>query len=175
MIAFVHCADDKDLAASARLDDEAATLTLGARLAGALAPGLRIWLEGELGSGKTTLVRGVLRALGHAGTVKSPTYPLLESYVVSRITLYHFDFYRLASPDEVLDAGLDEYFSGTGVCLVEWPRQAAPYLAPPDVVIALAVRDGGRRATIQARTEAGRTCVKRFTDTTEAERVSPPG
>ncbi|MDR2093833.1 MAG: tRNA (adenosine(37)-N6)-threonylcarbamoyltransferase complex ATPase subunit type 1 TsaE [Azoarcus sp.] len=173
MIAFVHRADDS-LAADVRLADEAATLALGARLAGALAPGLKIWLEGELGSGKTTLVRGALRAMGHVGTVKSPTYPLLESYVVSRITLYHFDFYRLASPEEFLDAGLDEYFSGMGVCLVEWPRQAVPYLAAPDVVIAFAARAGGRVATIQARTEAGRICVERLTDTTEAERACPP-
>ncbi|MDR1063338.1 MAG: tRNA (adenosine(37)-N6)-threonylcarbamoyltransferase complex ATPase subunit type 1 TsaE [Azoarcus sp.] len=175
MIAFIHCSDDNGLAASTQLADEMATLTLGAQLAGALAPGLKIWLEGDLGSGKTTLARGVLRALGHAGAVKSPTYPLLESYVVSRMSLYHFDFYRLESPEEFLDAGLDEYFSGAGVCLVEWPRQAAPYLAPPDIVIVFAARDGGRAVTIQARTEAGRTCVKRLTDTTEAERACPPG
>ncbi|MDR1854087.1 MAG: tRNA (adenosine(37)-N6)-threonylcarbamoyltransferase complex ATPase subunit type 1 TsaE [Azoarcus sp.] len=164
MIVFAHLPDDKGLALGAQLGDEAATLALGARFAAALAPGLVVWLEGDLGSGKTTLVRGVLRALGHTGAVKSPTYTLIEPYVVSRINLYHFDFYRLSSPEEFLDAGLDEYFSGTGVCFVEWPRQAEPYLAKPDVVVALAAQDGGRRATITATTEAGSTCLKRLTD-----------
>jgi tRNA threonylcarbamoyladenosine biosynthesis protein TsaE len=91
------------------------------------------------------------------------------------MTLHHFDFYRLASPEEFLDAGLDEYFPGMGVCLVEWPRQAAPYLAAPDVVIVFAARDGGRTVTIQARTEAGRRCVERLTDATKGERACPSG
>jgi tRNA threonylcarbamoyladenosine biosynthesis protein TsaE len=91
------------------------------------------------------------------------------------MSLYHFDFYRLASPEEFLDAGLDEYFSGAGVCFVEWPRQASPYLAPPDVVMVFAARDGGRAVTIQARTEAGRICVKQLTDTTAAELARQPG
>ncbi|MDR1423007.1 MAG: tRNA (adenosine(37)-N6)-threonylcarbamoyltransferase complex ATPase subunit type 1 TsaE [Azoarcus sp.] len=166
MIVFTHSSDDKELAANVQLADETATLVLGARLAAALAPGLKIWLEGDLGSGKTTLVRGVLRALGHAGTVKSPTYTLIEPYVISRIELYHFDFYRLDSPEEFLDAGLDEYFSGSGVCFVEWPRRAEPYLTAPDVIIALAAHDGGRRVMISARTETGRTCLKRLIDPT---------
>jgi tRNA threonylcarbamoyladenosine biosynthesis protein TsaE len=163
---LTHCPDDKGLAASVQLANEAATLALGARLAesGALAPGLSIWLEGDLGSGKTTLVRGILKALGHEGTVKSPTYTLIEPYVISRINLYHFDFYRLTSPEEFLDAGLDEYFSGEGICLVEWPRQAVPYLAPPDLVITLSLKDGGRWCEIRAKTESGRTCTAQLTD-----------
>ncbi len=160
---FAHCSDDKDLATSVQLVDEAATLALGARLAERLAPGLNIWLEGELGSGKTTLVRGILRALGHTGTVKSPTYTLIEPYAISKMNLYHFDFYRLTTPEEFLDAGLDEYFSGEGICLVEWPRQAVPYLAPPDLVITLTPRDGGRWCEIRAKTEAGRTCAEKLT------------
>ncbi|MCL2160668.1 MAG: tRNA (adenosine(37)-N6)-threonylcarbamoyltransferase complex ATPase subunit type 1 TsaE [Betaproteobacteria bacterium] len=165
MFDFVHCPNDKDLIASVQLADEAATLALGARLAGsgALAPGLNIWLEGDLGSGKTTLVRGILRAMGYSGTVKSPTYTLIEPYVISRINLYHFDFYRLTSPEEFLDAGLDEYFSGEGVCLVEWPHQAVPYLVPPDLVITLTTRDGGRWCEIRAKTETGRTCAAQLT------------
>ena len=158
---FTHYPDDKDLAASVQLADEAATLALGARLAkpGLLVPGLVIWLEGCLGSGKTTLVRGILKALGHAGTVKSPTYTLIEPYVISKINLYHFDFYRLTNPDEFLDAGLDEYFSGEGICLVEWPRQAIPYLASPDLVITLAIGGEGRQCEIRAKTETGRACA----------------
>lgn len=156
------CPDDKRPAAGLFLANEAATLELGARLAqpGALAPGMNIWLEGDLGSGKTTLVRGILRALGHAGTVKSPTYTLIEPYTVSKITLYHFDFYRLTTPEEFLEAGLDEYFSSGNVCLVEWPRQAFPYLPPPDLVITLTHRDDGRQCRIQAKTETGRLLYK---------------
>jgi tRNA threonylcarbamoyladenosine biosynthesis protein TsaE len=161
---LAHCSDDNGLAASVQLADEAATLAMGARLAGVLTPGLNIWLEGDLGSGKTTLVRGILKALGHAGMVKSPTYTLIEPYVVSRIKLYHFDFYRLTTPDEFLDAGLDEYFSGDGICFVEWPRQANPYLPLPDLVITLVPRDGGRWCEIRARTETGRTCAAQLTD-----------
>ncbi|MDR0565367.1 MAG: tRNA (adenosine(37)-N6)-threonylcarbamoyltransferase complex ATPase subunit type 1 TsaE [Azoarcus sp.] len=146
------------------LADEAATLALGACLAPMLTPGLNIWLEGDLGSGKTTLVRGILRALGHAGTVKSPTYTLIESYVISRIKLYHFDFYRLTQPEEFLDAGLDEYFAGEGICIVEWPRQALPYLASPDLVITLTHKDGGRECEIRANTEIGQTCTAHLTN-----------
>jgi len=129
------------LASQISLPDEAATLSFGARFANTqcLAPGLVIWLHGDLGAGKTTFVRGLLRALGETGPVKSPTYTLLEVHAVSGLNLYHFDFYRLNQPEEYLDAGLDDYFSGTGVCLVEWPDQAAPYLPPADIHIELRV------------------------------------
>ncbi|MDR2260778.1 MAG: tRNA (adenosine(37)-N6)-threonylcarbamoyltransferase complex ATPase subunit type 1 TsaE [Azoarcus sp.] len=175
---FAHHPDEHDFAASAQLASEGDTLALGARIAGTLVPGLNrlnIWLEGGLGSGKTTLVRGILRALGHTGPVKSPTYTLIELYVVSGIILYHFDFYRLANPEEFLDAGLDEYFSGAGIRLVEWPRQAAPCLAAPDIIITLMARNDGRQATIQAKTEAGRICIHQLTGRTISQRTAPPG
>ena len=107
-----------------RLSDEAATNALGAALAGTLAPGMVVWLDGDLGAGKTTLVRALLRALGHAGPVKSPTYTLVELYSVSSLYLYHFDFYRFNDPEEFDDAGLGEYFRKDAVCLVEWPDKA---------------------------------------------------
>ena len=144
------------------LPDEAATLALGAALAPALSPGLVIWLEGDLGSGKTTLVRGVLRGLGYAGNVKSPTFTLVELYAISRLNLHHFDFYRFSQPEEYLDAGLDEYFQIGAICLVEWPDKAGDYLAPADLRIALAVADNGRRADFTALTEAGRTCLSKL-------------
>src|SRR5512137_665822 len=121
------------------LSDETATLALGAALASCAQPGLVIWLDGDLGAGKTTLVRGLLRALGDTGPVKSPTYALVEIHVVSGLNLYHFDFYRFSQPEEYLDAGLDEYFAGDGVCLVEWPEQAVPYLPAADLRIRLTV------------------------------------
>ena len=87
------------------LPDEAATLALGARLAAALRPGMVVYLQGDLGAGKTTLVRGIVRALGYEGRVKSPTYTLVESYVFSTFTLQHYDLYRMVDPREWLDAG----------------------------------------------------------------------
>jgi tRNA threonylcarbamoyladenosine biosynthesis protein TsaE len=147
---------------SLTLPDEAATLALGAALARALAPGLVIWLEGDLGSGKTTLVRGVLRGLGYAGNVKSPTFTLVELYVISSLNLHHFDFYRFSQPEEYLDAGLDEYFQDGAVCLVEWPDKAGDFLAPADLRVALFVADHGRHADIVSFTEAGRACLSKL-------------
>lgn len=159
MIELLKAADDSGARLRAHLPAEVDTEAIGAALATALRPGLRIWLQGNLGMGKTTLTRGVLRALGHEGKVKSPTYTLIEPYVVSRLDLYHFDFYRFNSPEEYLDAGLDEYFADQGVCIVEWPDKAAPYLPPPDLEIRLETRDSGRFVEIDGKTDAGRTCV----------------
>jgi tRNA threonylcarbamoyladenosine biosynthesis protein TsaE len=141
------------------LPDETATLGLGAALARGMTPGLVVYLDGDLGAGKTTLVRGLLRALGDAGPVKSPTYTLVELHAVSGLNLYHFDFYRFNQPDEYLDAGLDEYFSGEGVCLVEWPAQAAPYVPAADLEIRLSVLGSGRQASIATSSERGGRCL----------------
>ena len=128
-----------------------------------LAPGMVVWLEGDLGAGKTTLVRGLLRAAGDSGPVKSPTYTLVEVHVVSGLNFYHFDFYRFNQAEEYFDAGLDEYFSGSGICLVEWPDKAAPYLPPADMRIELRVAPGenaeGRTVRITAASDKGRTCL----------------
>lgn len=144
------------------LPDEAATLAFGAELARALAPGLAIYLDGELGAGKTTLVRGVLRGLGYAGKVKSPTYTLVELYTVSSLYLYHFDFYRFADPREWVDAGFREHFNPDTVCFVEWPEKAGEFLPIPDVRIALSVVEDGRSLQIKAETEAGKKCLARL-------------
>lgn len=145
------------------LPDEAATLALGAALAAHLTPGMVVWLEGDLGAGKTTLVRGLLRAAGVKEAVKSPTYTLVEVHVVSGLHFYHFDFYRFNQAEEYLDAGLDEYFSGSGICLVEWPDKAAPYLPAADMRIELRVAPqqggAGRTAEISATGARGRTCL----------------
>jgi tRNA threonylcarbamoyladenosine biosynthesis protein TsaE len=160
----MHAADDtcRDFA----LPDEAATLSLGAALATAMPqdprPAAVVYLEGDLGAGKTTLVRGLLRKVGAGGTVKSPTYTLVEPHVVSGLNLYHFDFYRFTVPEEFLDAGLDEYFADAGVCLVEWPDRARPYLPACDLHIRLELDGGGRRAHLQADSERGRQWLSRL-------------
>jgi len=138
---------------------EADTLAIGAQLATLLKPGMVLWLEGDLGAGKTTLVRGLLRAAGEKGAVKSPTYTLVELHAVSGLNFYHFDFYRFNYPEEYLEAGLDEYFSGGGICLVEWPDKAAPYLPSADLCIALSVVGESRTVTLSAGSERGRTCL----------------
>ena len=144
------------------LPDEAATRALGAGLARVLEPGLRVYLRGDLGSGKTTLVRGLLRGLGYAGRVKSPTYTLVELYAVSRLNLYHFDFYRFRNPKEWRDAGFNEYFSDASVCLVEWPEKAAGLLPVADLEVALEFAGDGRDLTIRAGTENGKACIDRM-------------
>lgn len=141
---------------------EAATLALGGDLARGLKPGMVIFLCGDLGAGKTTLARGVLRGLGVKERVKSPTFALVEPYTVSKLYLYHFDFYRFNRSDEWVDAGLREYFVGESVCLVEWPEKAGGLLPAPDLKFELEIDGDGRRVTISADTEAGRNCLKQL-------------
>jgi len=145
----------------ARLADEAATLRLGAELAEWMAPGRALHLRGDLGSGKTTLVRGLLRALGHAGRVKSPTYTLVELYSVSSLNLYHFDFYRFKDRAEWLNSGFRDYFNPDSACIVEWPEKAGDLLAPPDLDLLLEFDGEGRRASAAAHSEPGRSWLSR--------------
>ena len=108
-------------------------------------------LSGDLGSGKTTLVRGLLRALGHAGPVKSPSYTLVEPYTLSSINFYHFDFYRFRSESEWLSSGFQDYFNAGAVCLVEWPERAGKLLAQPDLQVRIEFSGEARTATLEAR------------------------
>lgn len=155
----MHNASDDTRPIRVPLADSAATEALGAALLPLLAPGWVIWLEGDLGAGKTTLTRGLLRAAGHTGSVKSPTYTLIEVYTVSRIALYHFDFYRFTNADEFIDAGLDEYFGGDGVCLVEWAEKALPHVPAPDIEVRLQITGESRLATLQSRSRRGGACL----------------
>lgn len=120
-----------------------------------------VTLQGDLGTGKTTLVRGLLRARGITGPVKSPTYALVEHYPVSSLYFYHFDFYRFASPDEWDAAGFAEYFRDDAVCIVEWPERAGDRLASPDVALSLAYAPGnaGRELVAVAHTASGERCL----------------
>jgi tRNA threonylcarbamoyladenosine biosynthesis protein TsaE len=137
------------------LPDEAATLRLGAALAPGIAPGRVLHLRGDLGAGKTTLARGLLRTLGHAGRIKSPTYSLVELYPLSRLNLYHFDFYRFEDREEWLASGFRDYFNPQSACIVEWPERAGDLLAPPDLEVRLRMDGSGRRAALEARSPAG--------------------
>ena len=151
-------------ARQALLADEADTAAFAARLAAGLEPGMVVWLSGELGAGKTTLVRGMLRSLGHTGTVRSPTFTLLEPYNLLRFQLYHFDFYRLSSGNEWRDAGFEEYFRSDGVCLVEWPELAGPDLPRADLWLRLGFADVdgtgcARIVRLETFGDAGRRCL----------------
>jgi len=150
-----------------KLADPAATLAAGARLAPWLRPGMIVTLSGELGAGKTTLVRGCLRALGWAGGVKSPTYTLVEPYPLSSLYFYHFDFYRFADPLEWDTAGLADYFRDDSVCIVEWPERVGSALPSPDLALTLAHHQDpaipGRDLTLRANTKAGEGCLDAIT------------
>ncbi len=137
------------------LTDEADTLRLGAALAGEARNGLVLYLSGDLGSGKTTLARGLIRALGYPDRVKSPSYALVELYELSRLNLYHFDFYRFKDQSEWLNSGFREYFGPDALCLVEWPERAAGMLAPADLEARLEFSLPGRRVRLVARSPAG--------------------
>jgi tRNA threonylcarbamoyladenosine biosynthesis protein TsaE len=137
------------------LPDAAATLALGEALAPGAAPGRVLHLRGDLGSGKTTLVRGLLRGLGHRGRVKSPSYALLEPYTLSRLNFYHFDFFRFNNRTEWLSSGFREHFNPQSLCVVEWPERAGDLLPAPDLELRLQFAGDARRATLEARTPAG--------------------
>jgi len=154
------------------LPDEAATLALGGSIACGLRKGMVIFLSGDLGAGKTTLARGVLRGLGHAGRVKSPTFSLVEVYELSSLYFYHFDFYRFGHPDEWRATGLQEHFNPATICLVEWPEKAAG-LPVPDLAIRLAPEGDGRSAVLEAHTEVGRECLERLASP-EQQRTRQP-
>jgi len=139
--------------------DEAATLAFAARLAANLKAGLLIYLHGDLGAGKTTLVRGVLQSLGYQGRVKSPTYTLLEQYVIGDLQLRHFDLYRFNDAEEWEAAGFRDEFGGANICLVEWPERAAELMPPADLELRFEILIHGRTLALHANTDAGKQCL----------------
>lgn len=132
------------------VDHEAALLAFAARCAELFGDGGVVYLEGELGMGKTTFARGVLLALGHLGAVKSPTYTLLEPYDLDRLTAYHFDLYRLADAEEMEYLGAREYFDAGKLCLVEWPQRAAGWLPVADLRVNIEVAGAGRSICVDS-------------------------
>jgi len=142
------------------LPDEAATISIGTGLAQVLKKqtvqqALVVYLNGDLGAGKTTLTRGFVRGMGHKGNVKSPTYTLVEPYELADWRVYHFDLYRLADAEELEYIGIRDYFNNDCCCFIEWPEKGARLLAKADLIINMAYQDEQRIIKLQAESDHG--------------------
>ncbi|WP_166218771.1 tRNA (adenosine(37)-N6)-threonylcarbamoyltransferase complex ATPase subunit type 1 TsaE [Pseudomonas atagonensis] len=137
------------------LADEQAMSDFGARIARVTQGHGLIFLEGNLGMGKTTLSRGIIRGLGHVGAVKSPTFTLVEPYEIGDIRAFHFDLYRLVDPEELEFLGIRDYFEDDALCLIEWPDKGAGFLPKPDLTITISPQDSGRSLKILSQSSRG--------------------
>ena len=137
------------------LADEAATLAFAGRLYEHLQAGMVVYLHGTLGAGKTTFVRGCLRAAGYVGVVKSPTYTLVEEYRLGRISVFHFDLYRLTDPEELEWMGIRDYFMADSICFVEWPERGGESLPMPDLRLTLTPTEQGRNLELSMGSKRG--------------------
>jgi tRNA threonylcarbamoyladenosine biosynthesis protein TsaE len=139
------------------LANEDAMMSFGSRIA-QVTEGLGvIFLEGDLGAGKTTLSRGIIRGFGHVGAVKSPTFTLVEPYEIGTVRAFHFDLYRLVDPEELEYMGIRDYFDGSALCLIEWPQRGAGFLPKPDLTITIRPHAEGRSLTLSPRGSRGET------------------
>ena len=158
-------ATGQHLTAVVRLHSDGAAETehIGRRLARSLRPGMRVHLQGELGAGKTTLVRGILRGLGYDGLVKSPTYTLVEPYLSGAIPVCHLDLYRLRAAEELESLGIRDHLDGRNLLLVEWPERAGARLGPADLSVEFSAVSGDQRdLVVQAGSAAGAGAVESF-------------
>jgi tRNA threonylcarbamoyladenosine biosynthesis protein TsaE len=141
------------------LADENATIAVGTAIADTikaeLKQGLIVFLNGDLGAGKTTLTRGFVRGMGHVGNVKSPTYTIVEPYELGDWRVYHFDLYRLSDPEELEYMGIRDYFEDNCCCFIEWPEKGQGLLAQPDIIINLTYVDEQRTISLESITEKG--------------------
>ncbi len=148
------------------LADEQAMAAFGAALAASVTEGGVIFLRGDLGMGKTTLSRGVLRGCGHTGSVKSPTYTLVEPYDTPSGPVFHFDLYRLSDPEELEYLGIRDYFTEQALCLIEWPDKGAGVLPSPDLEIQIELSGTGRSLLLTPVTQKGQAMVDNLSNTT---------
>lgn len=147
------------------LADEQATIALGNALAEIVksqVQGIIVYLQGELGAGKTTLTRGFVQGLGHQGKVKSPTYTLVEPYELTPWQVYHFDLYRLADPEELEFMGIRDYFNANCCCFIEWPEKGLGLLAKADFVVNIAYSGSQREVTLAAETTWGNSILSQL-------------
>ncbi len=131
------------------IPNEAAMLKFGQKLSSEFIKSGTVLLKGNLGAGKTTLVKGILQGLGHKGSVKSPTYTLVEPYHLQGKDVYHFDLYRLGDPEELEYMGGRDYFHDNALCLIEWPEKATGYLPQENMIITLSYQEEGREIFIE--------------------------
>jgi len=142
------------------LANEEETLALAKKFSQVLQAPLVVYLEGELGAGKTAFCRGVIQAMGHSGAVKSPTYTLVEPYQLQGWRIHHFDLYRLADPEELEYMGIRDYFSEDTLNFIEWPDKGYGWLPGADIEIRIEYAGTGRKLTFSALTEAGQKIIK---------------
>ncbi len=150
------------MAMQRQLDDEDRQVAFGECLGRALQGHGCVHLQGELGAGKTTLARGILRAHGHRGAVKSPTYTLVEPYELGGVRVHHFDLYRLGDPEELEFIGGRDLMTADALCLIEWPERGEGWLPTPDLVVTLSLADMGRRADLEAFSDRGECVLARL-------------
>lgn len=144
------------------LANESETLALGAKLAQLCPTPCIIYLQGELGAGKTTLVRGFLQSLGYRQTIKSPTYTLVESYEINDQTIFHFDLYRLRSSEEINDIAIRDYLKIPAIMLIEWPEKGSGYLPGPDLILHLQAQGLGRQLQITTNSATGKKLLQQL-------------
>ena len=141
------------------LKNETETTEIGAKVASCLKGGEVIYLKGELGTGKTTLVRGALNKLGFVGNVKSPTYTIVEPYSIDNHVVYHFDLYRLNNPEELESLGIRDYCDGQSICFFEWPEKGENLTPNADINLLLTYTKEGRNVELTAITEIGKSIL----------------
>lgn len=144
--------------------NESETMFLGRKLSKLCVSGCVICLIGMVGSGKTTLCKGFLRALGYMGGIKSPTYTLVESYFISskHVVVHHFDFYRLSKEENLNDIGMRDYFNGESICLIEWPEQGSNILSLSDVIITISYynQEISRKIVLESFSDFGKNIIR---------------
>ena len=146
------------------LKNETETTEIGARVASCLQGGEVIYLKGDLGTGKTTLVRGALNKLGFTGSVKSPTFTIVEPYSIDNHVVYHFDLYRLDDPDELESLGIRDYCDGQSICFFEWPEKGGNLLPNADIKLELTYLQNTREVEFTAKSDVGKAILKQLSE-----------